>query len=944
MAETLGIVATLLQLIDTVLKARDYIQDFCNAPEEQRKLLSEMEDLRSLLEELDKRIDANPSSSMLQRMNSPLNAFKPIVEEFTKKRRPGDGRLSKFSKQLSWMMWKKQEAKEYLGKFEQFKALLNSWLLLDIGDMGQQHHDNDSHAFNPGTVTEIGSTIVDQRRQMESAERKKIIHWLSPINFFLRQADVFQSREPDTGGWLLVDPRFQEWEAGQGRSLWCHGIPGAGKTVLVSMVVDHLGTQSLNKLVSIACVYLNHKEAQSPADVLAGVWRQLVLGRELTFKVQKLYEQHSEKGTPATLGEIRTVLDSAIAEFAKVYIVVDAVDEYPEDRRRVLLEYLAAMGPTVNLFITSRPHVFPSASLPNLETLEIRADADDIRRFVDAQIHVSSRLARHVEARPELQAEIQSEVSGTVDGMFLLAKLHMESLGTKSSIKAVREALKHLPKDLKDTYDNAIRQIEIQCEEDKNIARSALTWVANARRPLTVAELQTALAIEPETQQLDKENILDIYMILSVCAGLVIVDEQLCVVRLVHYTTQEYLDSIQAQKFPHAQTEIALSLLTFLSFTECVELSHTQSADRLPVLFDYCQYSLTHVQGKAEETLKKILLDFLGKAPGFRKCALRVWHSAPWNFLGWPQQPSLLWIAAAANLCETAKFLLNHDLSLLDIDEEGSTALQVASYHGHLPMVQLLVESGADVNMSAGRYGHALQATSVGGNSEIVEFLLDTGANVNALGGRYGSALQAAASEGHDKIVRILVNRGAAVNVQGGRYGTSLQAGALQGHKNIVQHLLQQGADVDAQGGRYGNALQAASAEGHESIVHLLLDAGATVNAQGGRYGSALTGASLQGQEAIVQLLLRNGAEVNIQGGRYGSAVQAASLQDHKDVVRLLLENGADVNAQGGEFGSGLYAGSSRGVDIIHRNLDGPGGRGFLLEMFLVAVLVVKFA
>jgi hypothetical protein len=55
-------------------------------------------------------------------------------------------------------------------------------------------------------------------------ERKKIIDWLSPINFFLRQADISQLREKGTGGWLLADPTFKKWESGSGSTLWCPGI------------------------------------------------------------------------------------------------------------------------------------------------------------------------------------------------------------------------------------------------------------------------------------------------------------------------------------------------------------------------------------------------------------------------------------------------------------------------------------------------------------------------------------------------------------------------------------------------------------------------------------------------------------------------------------------------------------------------------------------------
>ncbi|KAJ7351373.1 hypothetical protein DFH08DRAFT_669216, partial [Mycena albidolilacea] len=132
--------------------------------------------------------------------------------------------------------------------------------------------------------------------------------------------------------------------------------------------------------------------------------------------------------------------------------------------------------------------------------------------------------------------------------------------------KAVRKALTGLPKNLYEGYDVAMQRIEAQNEEDREIAHSTLIWVANAKRPLSVEELRVALAVEPETQQLDKENLLKIEIILGVCAGLVIVDKESSVVRLVHYTTQEYWDRIQAQQFPNAQTQITYTLLTFLNF------------------------------------------------------------------------------------------------------------------------------------------------------------------------------------------------------------------------------------------------------------------------------------------------------------------------------------------------------------------------------------------
>jgi hypothetical protein len=83
---------------------------------------------------------------------------------------------------------------------------------------------------------------------------------------------------------------------------------------------------------------------------------------------------------------------------------------------------------------------------------------------------------------------------------------------------------------------------------------------------------------------------LDIETILSVCSGLVNVYDESSVVRLVHYTTQEYLDSIQAQKFPDTQTRITHTLLTFLAFDRYPDSS--RESGNLPPLVEYSQYCL----------------------------------------------------------------------------------------------------------------------------------------------------------------------------------------------------------------------------------------------------------------------------------------------------------------------------------------------------------------
>ncbi|KAJ7758881.1 hypothetical protein B0H14DRAFT_2269176, partial [Mycena olivaceomarginata] len=122
-----------------------------------------------------------------------------------------------------------------------------------------------------------------------------------------------------------------------------------------SMVVSHLGARFEEQNIGVACAYLNYQEAdnQTPVKVLAGLWRQLILGRDIG-SAKIIYQRHHEKCTTPTLDQVFDVLHATIREFSKVYIVIDAVDEYPEIQQQILLENIAMMGPTANLMITSR--------------------------------------------------------------------------------------------------------------------------------------------------------------------------------------------------------------------------------------------------------------------------------------------------------------------------------------------------------------------------------------------------------------------------------------------------------------------------------------------------------------------------------------------------------------------------------------------------------------
>lgn len=115
-------------------------------------------------------------------------------------------------------------------------------------------------------------------------------------------------------------------------------------------------------------------------------------------------------------------------------------------------------------------------------------------------------------------------------------------------------------------YEEAMERIEGQAADSRKLARQVLSWITCAKRPLTTSELQHALAVEVDKPELDEENLYQVEDMVSVCAGLVTVDEESDIIRLVHYTTQEYFEQTHKKWFPNIETDIATICATYLSF------------------------------------------------------------------------------------------------------------------------------------------------------------------------------------------------------------------------------------------------------------------------------------------------------------------------------------------------------------------------------------------
>ena len=295
--------------------------------------------------------------------------------------------------------------------------------------------------------------------------------------------------------------------------------------------------------------------------------------------------------------------------------------------------------------------------------------------------------------------------------------------------------------------------------------------------------------------------------------------------------------------------------------------------------------------------------------------------SGPWN--------TALAAAVGWTNIEAAKILLERGADVNLTHGTCWTTLQVASNRANLQMLELLFEHGADPNLviqpsfEPGDNGiiTALQEAARRGTEDTIHFLVSHGADLilSRDDCHFKSALHAACFFGMIDNVKALLELGSDVNCQGGYWGTALQAAAYSGHVEVINLLLDAGAEINAcQTGHYKTALMAACDHINDDridAVKALLERGADPSLRAGtQLLYPLQLASWRGSDQIVNALIAAGANVNAFGGRHHSALQAAAISNEPDILIALIEAGAEVDATGGKFGTAFAAAYSEGA------------------------------
>ena len=134
-----------------------------------------------------------------------------------------------------------------------------------------------------------------------------------------------------------------------------------GKTIIACSIINDLLLQFRHKKdIGIAYIYFSYrlKGKQEIYDLLASLLRQLSQERSpVPETVSVLYDKHKHGSTIPSLEEISKALHSVAALYQRVYIVVDALDEFEKSgtRARFLSELFSLRDKNrVQIFVTSR--------------------------------------------------------------------------------------------------------------------------------------------------------------------------------------------------------------------------------------------------------------------------------------------------------------------------------------------------------------------------------------------------------------------------------------------------------------------------------------------------------------------------------------------------------------------------------------------------------------
>ncbi|KAJ7496745.1 hypothetical protein FB451DRAFT_1208660 [Mycena latifolia] len=617
--DPLSIVSAIPDLVSKINAVYQFAQKYRRANDSWAKLAEELETTRQTFAAVNEYIgglnseDEKAEDPVLRRIRDGFGSCQKMIDQLDAKFKPQDkvGPVKKVIRRLKFTWNGDEEVRAFYDELEKhnrnFGILLDIKIgstvtkvhLLQIKMTDEQRKEAERSAAERGRqdeerIRQEAERIKQEEERTRAKEelfkeqRQSLIRWLYPAPFDQTHLVFRAQRQEGTCEWLMKTKEFSTWTSVPGSCLWLHGIPGNGKSVFASSVIEYLRHNYPDSITIFFYVNFREQRSTDPIVVFQALLAQLLFKVAPGDTFQNLLQRSStNQSPPMDLSELVQLLYQVCSPGKRVFVVIDALDECPVDQRQPLLvqmAMLAKQSPSgcISLLATSRKEpdiadMFGQGANASVIALTEHTSTvgQDIEVYVRKQLHGRTKLMRWPET---LKQEILEALLSKADGMFRWVDLQLDLLEKQPSESALRNTLEKLPKDIIQSYN----RILLDAEDIGNIAslivRRALHLIIGSFKALTLSEIAEAVMIEPS--QIEPDTRFRVFapsVILEYCSSLVDYNESEETVKLSHFTVQEYLFSSELLKIPELKhhgivssdelhSELASSMMTYLSY------------------------------------------------------------------------------------------------------------------------------------------------------------------------------------------------------------------------------------------------------------------------------------------------------------------------------------------------------------------------------------------
>ncbi len=452
-------------------------------------------------------------------------------------------------------------------------------------------------------------------------------------------------------------------------------------------------------------------------------------------------------------------------------------------------------------------------------------------------------------------------------GRFLIARLQLDLLATKTTLRSLREAAESGPITLDELYLEAWNRVTNQNTDSQQDAQEAICWLTCSFRQLRVQELRHAIATKQGDKVMDEENLMNFDRLIRSCAGLVTVDQESQVVRLVHQTAQDFFERRAGKLFPGAHIRLAGKCITYL---------HVDEFSQGPCEFDLSSGSMAM---KGPIAASRLLRTRLARNPFMEYAADHWGDHARGETLERTLECEVLGFLRSRKTLASSVQTQYRDANLdcrRSLHCSKYTPIHVAVSFALEYIIEALLRDAVDLELNAEDKGkrtafHWAVESDLAGCAQL---LLAAGADIRTQDQDGNTALYKATPLGNASIVKMILEHDRTAKLKEQEINC-----AVLSNQTLVIEAYVRAAPEPAQ--RANLILMKSSVFGKPDIIKLAISLGAEVNIEDNDGHTALLVAVLHGRSAAVQALVAAGALTTVldESGRTLLQVAASSQE-----------------------------------------------------------------